>query len=78
MYNHRDNFGKKGEQLVPLSSVMNSIVASIRFVPIRTRQEPILEPHYKLVSVVHKCFQRGEFSVRTVEDLLKTLLTFVA
>lgn len=32
------------------------------------KREPILEPHYKLVSVVHKLVMKGQISVRISKD----------
>lgn len=40
-----------------------------------SRQDPILEPHYKLVSVVHKLVQRRQLQVGYTLVMYDTLLT---
>jgi hypothetical protein len=36
----------------------------------REKREPVLEPHYKLVSIVHKLVSRGELSLQDARDAL--------
>ncbi|KAK4044142.1 hypothetical protein C8A01DRAFT_43065 [Parachaetomium inaequale] len=37
----------------------------------RHGQDPILEPHYKIVSVVHKLVMRGELEIQTAANILQ-------
>ncbi|KAI5296500.1 Histone transcription regulator 3 [Ascosphaera acerosa] len=47
-----------------LSEVLEALVDTIQALPHRkdSRAEPILEPHYKLVTIVHKLVARGDLS----------------
>ena len=40
-------------------------------------KDPVLEPHYKLVSTVHKLVQRRYISVSDFEQLGMVMLTFL-
>jgi hypothetical protein len=59
--------GVRGDQKAPdLQEVMDCFTKAIETLPNRrdNRKEPILEPHYKLMSIVHKLVQRKDISVR--------------
>lgn len=45
--------------------ILEASVQAIEALPERkdNRQEPILEPHYKLVTIVHKLVKRGTLEV---------------
>ena len=65
MHNHP---GKESEN--SLRHTLNAFIRAIEIVPERRdsrhpEKEPILEPHYKLVSVVHKLVQKKEITVST-------------
>lgn len=53
--------------------VIKAIVNAIETLPEKKERgrEPILEPHYKLVSIVHKLFQRRAIGYEKGEELLK-------
>jgi hypothetical protein len=53
--------------------VIDCFVKAITKLPKRdSRKEPILEPHYKLVAIIHKLFKRGDLTRPEAQDLLKT------
>jgi hypothetical protein len=56
-----------------VQSVLSAFVKAIDTVPRPkdSRQEPILEPHYKLVSVVHKLVMKGDMQPQAGADLLQ-------
>lgn len=57
-----------------MASVINAFVNAIQYAPKTTsssRSEPILEPHYKLVSIVHKLVLRGDMDMQPAADLLQ-------
>ena len=57
----------------PKQDVIDCFVKAITKLPKRdSRKEPILEPHYKLVAIVHKLFKRGDLTKSEAHDLLKT------
>lgn len=51
---------------VEFDDVLDSLVDAIEALPSKrdSRSDPILEPHFKLVSIVHKLVQRGILKVR--------------
>jgi hypothetical protein len=52
--------------LVAINDPIRCFVEAVNTVPERRdRQEPILEPHYKLVSIVHKLVQSKSIEVRS-------------
>jgi hypothetical protein len=54
-YQDNDSEQLNDEQLVDPSEVIHCCVHAIKYVPERkSGQEPIFEPHYKLVSIVFK------------------------
>jgi hypothetical protein len=58
----------KRPQLV--SAMLHSFETAIKALPAReARRDPILEPHYKLVSIVHKLVSRGLIEVCSASDL---------
>jgi hypothetical protein len=56
-----------------VQSVLNAFVNAIRRAPKQkdSRQEPILEPHYKLVSIVHKFVMLKEMEMQDAANLLQ-------
>ena len=50
---------------IAMQDVLEAFIAAIENLPKRkdSRQEPILEPYFKLVSVIHKLVQRGDLEV---------------
>lgn len=50
---------------VEVDSILDSIVDAIDAVPDKrdSRSEPILEPHFKLASIIHKLVSRGTLKV---------------
>lgn len=63
----------KGVVKPSLQSILNAFVKAIDTVPRPkdSRQDPILEPHYKLVSVVHKLVMNGDMEAQAGADLLQ-------
>lgn len=59
MFNHPDN-ANSNSPAVGVHNVVQAFVRAIDTLPKRKsdKQEPIFEPHYKLVSVAHKMVQR--------------------
>lgn len=57
----------------PVQSIVDVFVKAIDTVPRPkdSRQDPILEPHYKLVSVVHKLVMKGAMEPQAAADLLQ-------
>jgi hypothetical protein len=57
----------------PLQSILDAFVKSIDCAPRPkdSRQDPILEPHYKLVSIVHKLVTKGDMEPQAGADLLQ-------
>ena len=68
----------KGPRDVPPTAqqVLSSFIRAIELIPdkdkkdSREKREPVLEPHYKLVSIVHKLVSRGELSLEQAKDAL--------
>src|SRR5258708_4684453 len=56
-----------------MQSVIDAFVKAIDTVPRPkdSRQDPILEPHYKLVSIVHKLVVKGDMQPQAGADLLQ-------
>jgi hypothetical protein len=56
-----------------MQSVIDAFVKAIDTVPRPkdSRQDPILEPHYKLVSIVHKLVMKGDMQPQAGADLLQ-------
>lgn len=57
--------------------VLNSFIRAIELIPdekkrdSREKREPVLEPHYKLVSIVHKLMTRGDISLYQAKEALE-------
>ncbi|KAI9810904.1 MAG: Histone transcription regulator 3 [Pycnora praestabilis] len=64
MSNHESNI-RHDRLLVAPREPLEAFIKSVKTVPERkdSRQEPIIEPHYKLVSIVHKMVQKRRLSV---------------
>ena len=43
--------------------VLNAFKRAVETAPERREKEPILEPHYKLLSILHKLVQRNRIEV---------------
>jgi hypothetical protein len=55
-----------------LQEVVNSFSRAVETLPNRdSRKDPILEPHYKLVSIVHKSVSKGVIQPKDASELLK-------
>jgi len=54
--------------------VLDTFIQTIKLIPkkkdSREKREPILEPHYKLVTIVHKVVTRGELCLDQAEEAL--------
>ena len=44
--------------------VLNAFKRAVETAPERRDKEPILEPHYKLLSILHKLVQKNRIEVR--------------
>ena len=81
MFNHPADAELSEENVVSLKEVIQAFVRAIEMVPPRRseKQDPIIEPHYKLVSVVHKLVRAGHLEVNfkpaAVATSAKTLTT---
>ncbi len=55
--------------------VLDACMQAIETLPERkdSRQEPVLEPHYKLVSIVHKLVERKVLEVRQYHRMREPL-----
>ena len=73
MYNHGGNEAEPPGLAVRLEHVIACFVQAIQKLPGRKsdKHDPIFEPHYKLVSVVHKLVQKGDLDVCALSPLLK-------
>ena len=68
----------RGRDMAPTAQlVLHHFIRAIELIPdkdkkdSREKREPILEPHYKLVSVVHKLVSRGELSLDQAKEALE-------
>ncbi len=66
MYNHQDAQEALGRAAVDVMDVIDCFVRAIQTLP--ARKDPIFEPHYKLVSIVHKLVVKGGLEVRSTMD----------
>lgn len=60
---------QEGDRGPSTQDVVNALVRAIEHLPDKkdgNRREPILEPHYKLVSVIHKLVMRKELEVSSI------------
>jgi hypothetical protein len=64
MFKNPDASAESGKN-IQLDEVVNALVKAIENSPQckDNRQEPTLEPHYKLVSIVHKLVYTGRLGV---------------
>ena len=62
-----DDSVRGGAKQITLDDLLDSLLDAIDALPQKkdSRAEPIFEPHYKLVSIVHKLVQKGTLTVRT-------------
>ena len=62
---------------VEIDDLIDCLLDAIEALPQRkdSRSEPIFEPHYKLVSIVHKLVRRGVLKVNYHSVLFCLLLT---
>jgi hypothetical protein len=60
-----DESMRGGRDPVQVQDVLDSLIETIQALPEKkdSRSEPILEPHFKLVSIVHKLVHRGFLEV---------------
>lgn len=63
-----DDSVRGSSKRISLDSVLDSLLDTIDALPQRkdSRSEPIFEPHYKLVSIVHKLVIKEVLTVRTI------------
>ena len=63
-----DESMRGGRDPVDVETVVDSLIDTIQILPERkdSRSEPILEPHFKLVSIVHKLVHRGFLEARSL------------
>lgn len=68
-----DDSGRDPSSKPTVESVLEAFVNAIKYVPKPrdSRQEPILEPHYKLVSIVHKLVIHGAMEPQAGANLLQ-------
>ena len=68
-----DDSGRDPSNKPTVDSVLEAFVSAIQTVPKPrdSRQEPILEPHYKLVSIVHKLVIHGALEPQAGANLLQ-------
>lgn len=64
MYNSEDQL-KTRYQPIEVDDILESLDSAIEYLPKKkdNRFDPILEPHLKLVSIVHKLVRRGDLDV---------------
>lgn len=61
-----DESMRGGRDPIQVQDVLDSLIDAVQALPEKkdSRSEPILEPHFKLVSVIHKLVHRGFLKVR--------------
>jgi len=76
MYSCEDSIAKS-KRRPDYQEVLDACVQAIDTLPERkdNRQEPILEPHYKLVTIVHKLVKRRKLQVGLQHWNWKIILT---
>lgn len=64
MFSYED-LTKEDDHRIFIDKILDTLANAISALPRKrdSRSEPILEPHYKFVSVVHKLVHRGVLSV---------------
>lgn len=65
MFQHAANTTSSETRIADAMDVVNTFVRAIETLPKRRsdKQDPIFEPHYKLVSLTHKLVQKEELEV---------------
>lgn len=65
-----DDFVRGPSKRVEIDDLIDSLLDAIEALPQRkdNRSDPIFEPHFKLVSIVHKLVHRGVLKVRNISD----------
>ena len=74
MYKFNDEFDEQAKRTRPtMAAVINAFVRAIETVPKPrdSRSEPILEPHYKLMSIAHKLVIHGGLEPQEAANLLQ-------
>jgi hypothetical protein len=74
MYMVNDEFDEQAKRTRPtMATVINAFVKAIETVPKPrdSRSDPILEPHYKLMSIAHKLVIHGDLEPQDAADLLQ-------
>lgn len=56
MFNHEEQTRKRSKS-VEVEDILDSLTDAIDCLP--SKKEPIFEPHFKFVSIVHKLVKRG-------------------
>lgn len=71
MYNADDSMRTTSKR-VEMQDVLGALHDAIASLPQRkdSRSDPIFEPHFKVLSVVHKLVQKGDMSVRSPHILV--------
>ena len=61
-----------------VNDVLDAFTRAIKALPERrdSRQYPILEPHYKLVSIVHKLAERSQFEISAAVHMLREVTPY--
>ena len=74
MFNHPADVELSEEDIISPKEVIQAFVRAIETVPPRKfeKQDPIIEPHYKLVSVVHKLVRAGYLEVNLKPAVVAT------
>ena len=74
MYNDASNETEPPGVAIRREHVVGCLIRAIEHLPERKseKHDPIFEPHYKLVSVVHKMVQKSDLNVCALGPLLKT------
>lgn len=67
------------QRKVEMQDVIDALLDSIAALPQRrdSRADPIFEPHFKLLSVVHKLVVRGDMAVRFLPRLIYSNLPYL-
>lgn len=67
---------RQKDHAVSAQQVLSCFVRALELLPdkkdSREKREPVLEPHYKLVSIVHKMVSRGTLSLEEAQEVLQS------
>ena len=58
---------KRSRRPIQVDDILDSLLDAIESLP--QKKDPVLEPHFKLASVVHKLVKRGLLEVRLLLSL---------